>query len=346
MAQAEKSKKQGKRRGEDSKGVPLLEPKHYFGWVKAHLSGSPLKGGTYAITGCNSGLGFWAATALRYGGATVVALNRSEQRTSIAKAQQDVVLAELNALAYSGPLEHVTCDLLSFDSVRTAARKVKRKHKFLNGLLLNGGIMMSPRENSSDGWDTQLQTNHLSHFLLASELFEPVKRANGRIVTHTSMAHGFGRINFDDLNAGESRVPLSRYLPLIQPSNRYSQSKLANMLFANELSSRLKSHDIPNVLSVAAHPGYASTDLQRRAILPGWKMFNRALGQSAEDGSLPLLQAAVGKEVQSGDFWGPEAKDERKGIPKKVKPRGDGANEKVARWLWEETERATGVQFL
>lgn len=205
--------------------------------------------------------------------------------------------------------------------------------------------MVGP-DKTEDGWDVQMQTNHLSHFLLVQQLFENVQNANGRIVTHSSMAHAFGKLNSDNLNNPGSQVPLGRFMPFLGPSNRYGASKLANILFSSELARRLESKGISNVTAVCAHPGYASTDLQRRAILPGWKFLNTKLAQSAEDGSLPLLHALTQPHVSNGDFYGPSSMGERSGPPTKVMPKRDGKSEETARKLWEASESATGVKLL
>jgi len=201
-----------------------------------------LKGKVAIVTGANAGIGYWATRALAQKGCTVVMACRDLSKANAAKSQ---IVAELQEDTGVEALIEVThLDLQSFASVRAFAADMKSRHAGgVHMLLNNAGIMGLEKILTADGWDVQLQTNHLSHFLLAHELLDLLARApgGGRVVSHSSMAHKAGRINAANLNEGaaDGMCGLAGALPGAKPFVRYGQSKLANVLFAFELHRRL-----------------------------------------------------------------------------------------------------------
>jgi NAD(P)-dependent dehydrogenase (short-subunit alcohol dehydrogenase family) len=199
--------------------------------------------------------------------------------------------------------------------------------------------MAPPRTETADGFELQFGTNHLGHFALTAQLIGALRGSDdARVVTMSSGAHRIGTIAFDDLQRTR------RY-------NRwtaYGQSKLANLLFALELDRRLRAARW-SVISVAAHPGYAATNLQSAAapkldrIL--MSVTNRLLAQSAEMGALPALYAATEPGVRGGQFIGPDGFGEQRGHPEPVEPNQAARDEDVAARLWEVSEQLTGVPF-
>jgi NAD(P)-dependent dehydrogenase (short-subunit alcohol dehydrogenase family) len=206
--------------------------------------------------------------------------------------------------------------------------------------------MAPPRRETADGFELQLGTNHLGHFALTGLLTPKLKAAPAaRVVTVTSGAHRFGSIDFDDLQRRR------RYMRW--PA--YGQSKLANLLFALELQRRAVAADL-ELRSMAAHPGYAATNLQHagpqldagllsKLTAPAWSISNHLLGQSAEDGALPTLYAATEPDLPGGSLIGPGGFASMRGAPALETPSGAALDERTASRLWEVSEELTGVEF-
>jgi NAD(P)-dependent dehydrogenase (short-subunit alcohol dehydrogenase family) len=161
---------------------------------------------------------------------------------------------------------------------------------------------------------------------------------DARVVTVSSGAHRMGRIQFDDL---QSKRRYFRW-------RAYGQSKLANLLFAFELDRRLRAAG-SSIRSVAAHPGYAATNLQSAAppMVDRLVMVvtNRLLAQSVQMGVLPQLYAATNPAVEGGQYIGPDGIAEQRGYPKLAGSSGAARDEAAARRLWEVSEELTGVPF-
>jgi NAD(P)-dependent dehydrogenase (short-subunit alcohol dehydrogenase family) len=199
--------------------------------------------------------------------------------------------------------------------------------------------MAPPRSRTADGFELQFGTNHLGHFALTGLLIDTMEgRDDARVVTLSSTAHRGGRIAFDNLG-GDQRYFRWR---------AYSQSKLANLLFALELERRLRSAG-STIKSMAAHPGYAATNLQSaapplvdRAVMA---VSNRLIAQSEDMGALPTLYAATEPGLPGGTYAGPDGLAEQRGHPKPVSPNRAARDEAVARRLWEVSEQMTGVRF-
>jgi NAD(P)-dependent dehydrogenase (short-subunit alcohol dehydrogenase family) len=289
-----------------------------------------LAGRTYLITGGNSGIGLEAAKMLAAAGGDIVIACRNPQ-----KAQQAV--AEIDA-AGPGSVDSVTLDLASLASVRSAAREIHERWDSLDALINNAGIMQTPPTTTEDGFELQFGTNHLGHFLLAGLLFDLVEKAAGRIVVVSSIAHKLGRIDFDDL------MVTRRYTP----SRAYTQSKLANLMFALELDRRLRAAGSP-VACIACHPGYSNTHLQSTGptgVLNAlYKFLNPLVAQPAYNGAIPTVLAAAGEEALPGAYYGPQSLGDARGRVSDARVAARARNERDAARLWRESEKLVGYEW-
>jgi NAD(P)-dependent dehydrogenase (short-subunit alcohol dehydrogenase family) len=279
-----------------------------------------MTGANVIITGANSGIGRAAARAFAAAGASVIL------------AVRDTAKGEAAAATMPGRTEVRRLDLADLSSVREFAAAWDGE---LALLINNAGVMVPPLTRTADGFELQFATNHLGHFALTNLLLEHV---TGRVVTVSSAAHRFGRIDFDDLNWERKPYKAGR---------AYGQSKLANLLFTAELQRRLTAVG-SDVLATAAHPGYASTNLQfhsgrRISDLLG-AIGNRLLAQSEEGGALPTIYAAVA-DIPGNSFAGPGGFMEQRGAPKLVGRAAAAADMDTARRLWDVSEELTGVRF-
>ena len=293
----------------------------------------PDQGGrTAVVTGANSGLGLVTARELARAGARVVLACRNLEKGEAARR-------DIEAVAPGAPLDLEALDLSSLDSVRAFAGRCREGHDGLDLLINNAGVMAPPRRQTADGFELQFGTNHLGHFALTGLLIGQMEgREDARVVTLSSTAHKTGRIAFDNLG-GEHRYFRWR---------AYGQSKLANLLFALELERRLRAAG-STIKSMAAHPGYAATNLQSagpplidRAVMA---VSNRVIAQSEDMGALPTLYAAVEPGLPGGTYVGPDGVAEQRGHPEPVSPNKAARDEPVARRLWEVSEEMTGVRF-
>jgi NAD(P)-dependent dehydrogenase (short-subunit alcohol dehydrogenase family) len=294
------------------------------------------QGRTALVTGANSGLGFYTCRALAAKGAHVILACRSPEKGEQAAAaiRREVAGADL---------ELITLDLADLASVRSCAAELAKKHKILDLLINNAGVMALPYRQTADGFEMQFGTNHLGHFALTGLLL-PLLITGGktRIVTISSTAHAGGRMNFADLNRERKYRKWSAYC----------QSKLANLLFAYELQRRLSSSG-HQAISLAAHPGYAATNLQTAGpnmennplLTVGMKIANFMFAQSAEMGALPGLFAAVSPAVQGGDYIGPSGIAGSRGYPVKVRSSAASYDRQSAELLWVVSEKMTGVRY-
>jgi NAD(P)-dependent dehydrogenase (short-subunit alcohol dehydrogenase family) len=279
-----------------------------------------MTGRSVIVTGANSGIGAAAARALASAGARVVLAVRTLDKGRTAAATM------------AGETEVRELDLASLASVREFAAAWDGE---IDLLINNAGVMVPPLTRTADGFELQFGTNHLGHFALTNLLLEHV---SGRVVTVSSTAHRFGRIDFEDLNW--ERKPYNAW-------RAYGQSKLANLLFTAELQRRLTAAG-SDVLATAAHPGYAATNLQshsqRRSLDLVMAISNRLFAQDENGGALPTLHAAVG-DIPGNGFAGPEGFMEQRGAPKLVGRSAAAQDMDVARRLWDVSEELTGVRF-
>lgn len=293
-------------------------------------------GRTALVTGANSGLGRVMSRELARAGARVVLACRDTTRGEAA--------AQAIRAAVPAADVHVRrLDLADLSSIQAFAEEYTEDHSGLDILVNNAGVMAVPYRTTADGFELQLGTNHLGHFALTGLLLGALlARPAPRVVTVTSTLHRMGHIDFTDLH-GERRY---------RKWHAYGQSKLANLLFTYELQRRAAAAGLP-LASMAAHPGYAATNLQatgprmagsrlqERAVA----VTNRLLAQSDEMGALPILYAASGPELAGGSFVGPGGPLEQRGHPRLVDSSAAAKETETARRLWEVSAELTGVHF-
>jgi protochlorophyllide reductase len=295
-----------------------------------------LSGKTALVTGANSGLGLESARALAAKGAHVILGVRSEEK---GKQARDEIAAE-HPLA---SLQVLQLDLSSQQSVRRAAEAVKSSHARLDILLNNAGVMATPYALTEDGFELQFGTNHLGHFALTGLLFDRLLAApEARVVNVSSQVHVLGGMRFDDLT----------WTRAYSKWGAYCMSKLANLLFTYELARRIANKGL-SVVSVAAHPGYAATNLQQRgAELAGQslrakliKLLNPIAGQSAAMGALPQLCAATSADIVPCDYLGPGQLFGARGTPRKLRSARQAYDQQAMRTLWDKSEQLTSVRY-
>jgi NAD(P)-dependent dehydrogenase (short-subunit alcohol dehydrogenase family) len=278
-------------------------------------------GRTFVVTGANSGIGLAAARELARAGARVVL------------AVRDPARGEQAAASIDGDTEVRRLDLADLSSVRAFAEAWDGE---LDVLINNAGVMATPQSRTKDGFELQVGTNHLGHFALTNLLLPHV---TDRVVTLASGAHRMGSIRFDDLNW--ERGGYERW-------RAYGQSKLANLLFTLELQRRLAASG-SELRAVAAHPGYAATNLQSHtgSRLQNVLMAigNRLIAQSDEMGALPTLYAAT-QDIPGGSYVGPDGIAEGRGHPRLVGRSKAASDEAAARRLWELSQELTGTAFV
>lgn len=281
-----------------------------------------LTGKAVIVTGASSGIGLETAKALTAAGARVVLAVRNP-----AKGRQAA-----GTMPGPGTTEIRPLDLASLESVRAFARDWSGP---VDLLINNAGVMIPPLSRTADGFELQFGTNHLGHFALTNLLLPNI---TGRVVTVSSSAHQFGRIDFGDLNW--ERRKYRRWAA-------YGQSKLANLLFTRELQRRLAEAG-STVLSMAAHPGYAATNLQaqsgNRLMDFALGLGNRVLAQDARGGALPTLYAATAG-LPGDTFAGPSGFGGMRGAPAPCARSRAARDAETARRLWQVSESLTGVTF-
>jgi NAD(P)-dependent dehydrogenase (short-subunit alcohol dehydrogenase family) len=285
-------------------------------------------GRTALITGANTGIGWEAACVLAHKGARVLLGCRSRERA--ADARQRILARYPHA-----DVAAVDLDLGSLASIRKAAEQVQQESR-LDLLINNAGIMGPPRRETADGFESQFGVNHLGHFALTGLLIDSLGRMPGsRVVSVSSGAHRFGKIDFDDIDATQ------RY----SRQGRYAMSKLANLLFIYELQRRLESRGRPT-MAVACHPGVSETEVSRD--FSAWAqwlsaLFFRPLSHSAAEGALPTLRAATDPAVAGSEYYGPKGLFEMSGPPVRVESSVASHEADAARRLWELSVDLTGV---
>ena len=303
-------------------------------WTIEHIPGQ--EGRIAVVTGANSGLGYHTAMALALKGAKVIMACRNLEKGELARQQilamDPLVEPELWQL-----------DLSSLSSVKTFADKFKTAHKKLDLLINNAGLMAVPFGRTEEGFEMQFGVNHLGHFALSAQLWLPISLTPGsRIVQVSSLAHTFGKIRFEDIHWSKK---YSKW-------GAYGMSKLANLLFIHELAGRIGRSD-SEVIAAAAHPGYASTELQAKgAKMEGKRMgagvftlANRLIAQSAAMGALPTLYAATAEDISQGAYYGPEGFLRLWGGPAPDRPDSKRVSDEVAEELWRVSESLTGTEF-
>ena len=294
------------------------------GWTAANLP--TLTGRTVIITGANSGLGLATARALAGAGAHVVLAVRNVAK---GRAAADQIAAEGGD---KGSTEVRPLDLSDLKSVRAFAADW---HEPIDVLINNAGVMMVPRSRTADGFEMQMGTNHLGHFALTNLLLPHI---TDRVVTVSSLAHKWGRIDLADLNYERRKYKRVR---------AYGQAKLANLLFTAHLQSLLDGIGSP-VRAFAAHPGYCATNLGSHTanwfgevLMP---LGDKLVSQSADAGALPTEYAAVA-DLPGNTFVGPDGFLQLRGWPTLVGRASAARDAETARSLWAMSERLTGASF-
>ena len=304
------------------------------GWTPERLR--PQSGKTFLITGANSGTGFQAARILLGNGAEVVMLNRSADKSAAA-------IAELHEeFGAEAKVSFVRTDLASLDSFRNAAAEVLEVAPRIDALICNAAIAQVPSQKLTvDGHESMLGTNHYGHFLLSGLLYERIEASKGRIVVVASLGYKMGikTIQFDDMNWDGN----------YHQNKTYSQSKLAQMMFAYELQDRLTATG-GSVEVYVCHPGSSATSL----ISTSGNLVTRAmfklmsmspLVQSAEQGAYPEVMCATEDGLEPRALYGPTGRNEWVG------PVGAGTLEPYAydkavmKRLWELSEEETGFHW-
>ncbi len=303
-----------------------------------------LSGKVAAVTGANSGIGWHTALELARHGARVVLACRDT-------ARGEGALSRIRAAVPDADLRLRRLDLADLSSVRSFAGQLLDEEPSLDVLVNNAGVMALPdRRVSVDGFEMQLAVNHLGHFaltgLLLPALLAPGARAGtdpARVVAVSSLAHRSGRIDLDDLQGERS----------YRPWPAYSQSKLANLLFAQELHRRTGGA----VVSVAAHPGLAATELVSNGPAVGAvgavgraraRVVNAVTGvlaQSAAAGARPSLYAATMRDVRGAEYFGPDRLGGSRGHPVRVTAAAAAYDLDVAAALWRASEELTSVTY-
>ncbi|MEL6652643.1 MAG: SDR family NAD(P)-dependent oxidoreductase [Bacteroidota bacterium] len=317
-----------------------IETLHLSDVLNKH--GQDMQNKVVAITGTTSGTGFVCAREVAKKGAKVILLNRPSERSQNS-------FSALQEAVPEGQFEAVDCDLQDFASVRAAANAIKSQHERVDVLVNNAGVMALPDQATKDGYDVQMQTNVLSHFLLTKELFPLMQKSEeARIVNHTSMARLGGPLQKEyftakggDLGGDGTEEENQRFRG--PRWERYHQTKLANCAFTYGLKQKLEAANITNIKPLLAHPGLALTNLQITTAEAGGMekdsdFMNQA--QTAEDGATGIIRATMDPAAKSGDFYGPTAG--WKGYPDQLTPEPFLSDESNVSINWQGCEKAVG----
>ncbi|HVQ84401.1 MAG TPA: SDR family oxidoreductase [Mycobacterium sp.] len=302
-----------------------------------------MSGKLVVITGSNSGLGFGLTRRLSAAGADVVMAIRN-------RAKGEKAIEEIRATVPDAKLTIKSLDLSSLAAVAALGEQLNAEGRPIDILINNAGVMQPPeRDTTADGFELQFGSNHLGHFALTAHLLPLLRAAKGaRVVSLSSLAARFGKINWDD----------PQYEKSYSATQAYGQSKLATLMFALELDRRSREAGW-GIVSNAAHPGLTKTNLQLAGPSHGrekpalmeqfykasWR-FTPFLWQEIDEGILPALYAAAAPHAEGGAFYGPRGFYEAAGggvapakIPAKARNEGD------CRRLWELSEQLTGVSY-
>jgi len=300
----------------------------FTNWKPSQLPN--LSGKTFVVTGANSGIGYEAARMLGEKGADVVMVCRS-------RAKGEAAQRKLSASA-KGKVDLILMDLSDLSSVRKAAEELRNRYSQIDGLINNAGIMMTPQQKTVDGFDLQMGANHLGHFLWTGLLLDLVEAAKGRVVVLSSLVHKYGPLNLDDFMTDTNYTPMKAY----------TQSKLANLMFAFELDRCLQAAG-SEVICVACHPGYTDTNLQSTGPTGFMKgmlaVMNVLMAQKPQAGATPTVLAAAGQEAKRGAYYGPQKMGEARGPVSDAKVKDHALDQEKQRLLWEKSEQLVGFKY-
>ena len=284
-----------------------------------------LSGKTAVVTGSNTGIGFETALDLYQKGAKVYIACRNEEKASNA-------IKRMKAQGGTGELVYSHLNLASLSSVKAFSHKVVATESRLDLLVNNAGIMIPPPSKTEDGFEIQFGVNFIGHFALTGHLFNLLEATKGsRVVTLSSIAHRGAVIDFDNFRLEKA---YSNW-------REYGQSKLADIIFALEFEKRLRSNNC-QVLSLAAHPGFSKTDLQKnmdKGMLASLDLM------TAKAGAQPTLAACLHEGAIGGQYWGPDGPNEQKGKPALAKIDAAALDENLNAKLWDWAKEATGANF-
>jgi len=294
-----------------------------FGRGGVCTSKAQIKEKTVIITGCNTGIGKETAVDLAKRGGRIIMACRSQERALPA-------LEEVQQRSGSSNIKFMQLDLASLQSVRKFANQFLGEEERLDILINNAGVMMCPQMKTEDGFEMQMGTNHLGHFLLTNLLLDKLKQSGpgSRIVNVSSRAHHEGQgIQLDNLmmeNNYSSRT-------------QYGHSKLANILFTKELAKRIGGS---GVTTYALHPGVILTELWR--FLPNWVQFLlgtnffQMFTKTPAEGSQTTIHCAISEEVKddNGIYYAD---------CKPMVPLLPAESTKLASQLWDLSENLVGL---
>ena len=286
-------------------------------------------GKCFLVTGANTGLGFETSKVLAAKGARVLMACRNEDKAR--KAMERIRMAVPGANLF-----YVHLDQADIGSVHDCAHRVIADEPRLDVLVNNAGVMFPPLQRTAQGHELQFGVNHLAPFALTGLLLPKLAETTGsRVVITSSLAHKGGNIDWDDLDAHKS----------YKRTQRYSDSKLMNLLHLLELDRRLKAAGSA-VTAYACHPGFAKTDLDRHSGF--FRVFFPLAGvifNSAAQGAWPTLQAATAPDAVPGEFYGPQRLGGASG-PSGISKRTDMSRDpELAQRLWTISEQMTGVRY-
>ncbi|XP_046464757.1 retinol dehydrogenase 11-like [Neodiprion pinetum] len=306
-------------------------------------SKSRLEGKTVVITGANTGIGKETAWNLYRRGARVIMACRDLVKAQAALEDVKKTLpSKPNKEEFKGePGELVIqkLDLNSLDSVRECAKKILETEPAIHILINNAGVMMCPKGVTEDGFETQLGTNHLGHFLFTLLLLPMIIQSRKdsdpccRIINVSSLAHRLSTgINFNDLMSEKSYGAISAYC----------QSKLANVLFTRELAHRLKEANIKGVNTYSLHPGVIKSELSRHlddSFFRGVRFLYSLVGfmiKTVEQGAQTTLHCALDEQAanETGLYYRECAA---------VSPSSSAMNKEMAARLWDESVKLVGL---
>ncbi|RMH18946.1 MAG: SDR family oxidoreductase [Gammaproteobacteria bacterium] len=304
------------------------------GWTPERLGS--LVGKTYVITGATSGTGFEATRILLSKGAKVVMLNRNPDKSAAAIAKLKDVLGEHADVSF------IRMDLSELSSVRRAAAEVLAKVPHIDALICNAAIAQIAKQTFTvDGFESQLGVNHYGHFLLCGLLFDRIEASKGRIVVVASEGYKMGlkTIRFDDMNWDKN----------YHPNKAYSQSKLAQMMFAYELQDKIKAAN-KDVKVYVCHPGASITSLIRENASLATRiavslMMKAGLFQTAEQGAYPEVMCATEEDLKQRAYYGPSGRWNWVGPVGECKLEPFALDKAVMDKLWNLSEEKTGLRW-
>ena len=301
------------------------------GWTEDRLP--DLSGKRFVITGGDSGIGFETTRMLGAKGVGVTIISISED-----KAERAIL--GLKTLAPQGEYDFFIADLADLSTVRKAAAEIAKAHPAIDALIMNAGVKRIPRRTlTRDGFEKQFGVNHIGHFVLASALSDCVERAGGRFVSVSSLMHKRASgIRFSDLT----------FQHHYHPTQAYTQSKLANLVFALELNRRLEAAGAKS-RAYACHPGYANTQMHELGLSklagPLMRPINKLLYQSPRKAARSTLLCAAGLEAEPGGYYGPTGFHERTGPVGAATMSREARNPEIAAQLWDISQKSTAAEW-